>query len=52
MVIMYLSIENSSCPKEQVSLYLSMLKQLTLLKNSMKPVNCVDPDQLASEEVT
>ena len=45
---MYLSKENVTCPKEQVSLYLSVP-----FKNSIKPdinslVNSVDPDQLAS----
>ena len=52
---MYLSIENLTCPKEQISLYLTVLKQFILSKNSMKPdihrstlVNSMDPDQLAS----
>ena len=50
---MYLSIENFTCPKEQISFYLTVLKQFILLKNSMKPdistlVNTMDPDQLAS----
>ena len=58
MAIMYLSIENFTCPIVQISLYLSVLKQFTLSTNSMKPcryqvinslVNSVDPDQLASE---
>ena len=65
---MYLSIENFTCPNEQISLYLSVLKQFTLSKtvrnqistlvNSMDPdqlaslVNSVDPDQLASEEAS
>ena len=58
MAIMYLSKENFTCPKEQISLYLSVLKQFTLSKKtSMKPdfnshVNSVDPDQLASEEAS
>ena len=56
MAIMYLSKENFTCPNEQISLYLSVLKQFTLSK-SMKPdfnslVNSVDPDQLASEEAS
>ena len=29
---MYLSIENVTCPKEQISLYLIVLKQFFLLK--------------------
>ena len=49
---MYLSKENFTCPKEQISLYISVLKQFSLSKNSIKPditslVNSVDPDQLA-----
>ena len=32
MSIMYLSNENFSCPIVQISLYLSVLKQFTLLK--------------------
>ena len=68
MTIMYLSIENFTCLKEQISLYLFALKQFTLSKticnqistlvNSRGPdqlaslVNSVDPDQLASEEAS
>ena len=57
MAIMYLSIENFTCPIVQISIYLSVLKQFTLSKSSMKPditslVNIVDPDQLASEEAS
>ena len=56
MAIMCLSKENITCPKEQISLYLSVLKQFTL-ENSMIPdinflVNSVDPDQLASPEAS
>ena len=32
MAIMYLSKENFTCPKEQISFYLSVLKQFTLSK--------------------
>ena len=32
MAIMFLSIENFTCPKEQISLFLSVLKQFTLSK--------------------
>ena len=52
---MYLSIENFTCLKEQISLYLTVLKNYSF-KNSMKPdyistlVNSMDPDQLASLE--
>ena len=47
MAIMYLSKENFTCQKEQISLYFSMLKKF-FFKNSMKPdinslVNGVDP---------
>ena len=57
MAIRYLSKENFTCPKEQISLNLSMLKQFTLSKNSIKPdinilVKSVDPDQLASSEAS
>ena len=51
---MYLSKEKFTCPKEQISLYFSVLKQYTLAKIvrnqiSIKSiVNSVDPDQLAS----
>ena len=52
MAIMYLSIENFTCPIVQISLYFSVLKQFTLSKtvwnhpdiNSL--VNSVAPDQL------
>ena len=41
MAIMYLYKENFTCPKEQISLYLSVLKQYVdsflYLKYSMKP---------------
>ena len=54
---MYLSKENFTCPKEEISLYLAVLKQFTLSKKSIKPdinsrVNSVDPDQLASSEAS
>ena len=60
---MYLLIENFACPKEQISLYLTVLKQyetrnISTLVNSIDPdqlaslVNSVDPDQLASEEAS
>ena len=57
MATMYLSKEKFTCPKEQISLYLSVLKQFTHFENSIKPdinslVNSVDPDQLASEEAS
>ena len=32
MAIMYMSKENFTCLKEQISLYLSVLKQFTILK--------------------
>ena len=53
MAIMYLSIENFTCPIEQICLYLSVLKQNYSFKNSMTPVinslvNSMDPNQLAS----
>ena len=58
MAIMYFYKENFTCPKEQISLYLSVLKQYVnsySFKYSMKPdinsiVNSADPDQLASEK--
>ena len=55
MAIMYLSKEKFTCPKEQISLYLSVLKQS--FENSIKPdinslANSVDPDQLASSEAS
>ena len=49
---MYLSKEKCTCPKEQISLNLSVLKQFTLSKQYTTRyiylVNSVDPDQLAS----
>ena len=58
MAIMYLSKENFTCPIVQISLYLSVLNQLTLTRtvsnhtdiNSL--VNSVDLDQLASSEAS
>ena len=49
---MYLSIENLTCPKEQISLYLTVLKQFILSKTVwyqiyINLVNSMDPDQLA-----
>ena len=58
MALMYLSKENFTCPTVQISLYLSVLKQFTLSKTSMKPCryqvlfNGVDPDQLALQEAS
>ena len=63
---MYLSIENFTCPKEQISLYLTIfffqkqyeIRYISTLVNSMdldqlaSLENSVDPDQLASEEVS
>ena len=49
---MYLSKEKCTCPKEQISLNLSVLKQFTLSNSKQSDiiylVNSVDPDQLAS----
>ena len=58
MSIIYLSKENFTCPIVQISLYHSVLKQLTLTKtvlnheNINSLVNSVDPDQLASSEAS
>ena len=57
MAIMYLSKENFTCLLVQISIYLSVFKQIYSFENSMKPdinslVNIVDPDQLASEEAS
>ena len=60
MAIMYLYKGNFTCPKEQISLYLSVLKQYIYsysFKYSMKPdinsiVNSADPDRLASSEAS
>ena len=57
MAIMYLSKENFTCPLVQISIYLSLFKQIYTFENSMKPdinslVNIVDPDQLASSEAS
>ena len=63
---MYLSIENFTCPKEQISLLNNLFFQkqyetrsyISTLVNSMDPdqlaslVKSVDPDQLASEEAS
>ena len=54
---MYLYKENFTSPKEQISLYLTVLKQYVYsFKYSMKPdinsiVNSADPDQPASSEI-
>ena len=55
MIIMYLSKEKFSCPKEQFSFYITVLKQYINFKNSMIPdinsiVNGVDPDQIIDEK--
>ena len=49
---MYLSKEKCTCPKEQISLNLSVLKQFTLSKQytTRYLVNSVDPDQLDSSK--
>ena len=41
MAIMYLSKENFTCPKELISLYLSLLEQFTLLKSVLNLINSV-----------
>ena len=53
---MYLSKEKCTCPKEQISLNLSVLINLRF-RNSKQPdiiylVNSVDPDQLASSKAS
>ena len=51
---MYLSIENFTCPKEQISLYCIVLQQFILSKTVWNQIyistlaNSMDPDQLAS----
>ena len=46
---MYLSIENFTCPKEQISLYLTDQKQYeTRYMYISTLVNSMDPAQLAS----
>ena len=56
MAIIYLSKENFTCLKEQISLYFSVHKQFTLSKtveNQISTlVNRVDPNQLAFEEAS
>ena len=58
MAIMYLSKETYTCQKEQICLYLSLLKKyINSFENSMNLdikslVNSVEPDQLASEEAS
>ena len=58
---MHLSIDNFTCPKEEISLLNNLFFQkqyesISTLVNSMDPdqlaslVNSEDPDQLASEE--
>ena len=55
---MYLSKESFTCAIVEISLYLSVLKLLTLSKTVLNHadinslVNSVDPDQLASEEAS
>ena len=57
MAIMYLPKEYFTCPKVQISLYLSVLNQFTHSKtvcshaDTNTLVNSVDPDQLASEKL-
>ena len=50
---MYLSIENFTCHKEQISLYLTVLEQFILSKQyetryKSTLASSMDPDQLAS----
>ena len=51
---MYLSIENFTCPKEQISLYLTVLINNLFFQKQYETryistlVNSMDPDQLAS----
>ena len=58
MAIMYLSKETYTCPKEQICLNLTLLKQyINSFENSMNLdikslVNSVEPDQLASDEAS
>ena len=58
MAIMYLSKEDFSCPIVQISLFLSVLKELTFSKtvgnhaDIKSLVNSVDPDQLAPEKAS
>ena len=50
---MYLSIEYFTCPKEQISLYLTVLNYLFFQKqyeSRSTLVNSMDPDQMASLE--
>ena len=48
MAIMHLSKENFTCPKQLISLYLSLLKQLTLSKTVRNQIYSVDSDWLVS----
>ena len=45
---MYLSKENVTCPKEQISLYLSVPFEDSIKPDINSLVNRVDPDELAS----
>ena len=51
---MFLSIENFTCPKEQISLYLTVLINNLFFQKQYETryistlVNSMDPDQLAS----
>ena len=51
---MYLSVENFTCPKEQISLYLTVLINNLFFQKQYETryistlVNSMDPDQLAS----
>ena len=49
---MYLSREKITCPKEQISLNLSVLKQVSIKPDINYLVNSVDPDQLTSSEAS
>ena len=49
---MYLSRENFTCPKEKISLNLSVLKKVSIKPDINYLVNSVDPDQLASSEAS
>ena len=42
MAIMYLSIENFTCLKQLISLYLSLLKQFIPSKTVLNQINSVD----------
>ena len=59
MAIMYLSKENFTCPKEQITSFspYCAVSCINFFEDSMKPRiysfdNSVDPDQLASKEAS